>query len=49
MDTTKASEYLGGGQQRGKGRFLMDTLKVEKSLFYYQILIIHVFFSRGNV
>ena len=25
----------------------MDTLRVERGLFYYQILIIHVFFSRG--
>ena len=49
MTTAKASYGLGGGQQREKENLWMDTLRVEMSLFYYQVLIIHVFFSRGNV
>lgn len=49
MATAKASYYLGGGQQREKGKLSMDTLRVERSFFCYQVLIIHVFFSRGNV
>jgi hypothetical protein len=49
MDTGKMS-YLGGEQQREKGNLSMGmTLRMEGSLFYYQVLIIHVFFSWGNV
>ena len=44
----KVSYSLEGRQQREKGNLWMDTLRAERGLFYYQILIIHVFF-RGII